>query len=1043
MEGVSRFFGEVGVGNSIGLGIRLKLLIPILIMAGACLAFVQFVWLPAQIEAQHRDLRKIELDALNVLHLIISDAIAHGEIDRLAALLDHAKLDRPDWLALRYIDNDAQQIYPVSRVTFPSGANIIQIERVVDYEGTIFGVLYAFVDIGTAEAEVAAKLVHVELSFAVIFLLATIASLIVQNRLIRLPLLNLAQAAQRMAQGDYSMRLPAPSRDEVGSLTTSFDLMRNNLQQVQGRLAEKARQAEQALDELVSHKFALDQHAIVAVTDPQGRIDYVNDKFCQISQYSREELIGCTHAIVNSGLHPKVFFDQLWRTISSGQVWHGEICNRAKDGSLYWVESTIVPFTNSSGNITQYIGIRTDITERKQAETELEQAKQQAETANQTKSAFLANMSHEIRTPMNGVLGMLNLLQQSGLANEQSEFADTAVRSAEALLVLLNDILDLSKIEAGHMRLESIDFDLRVLVEDVVNLQATTAQKKDLSIACLIGAEVPDRVQGDPTRLRQVLNNLVSNAIKFTSQGEVLVQVSMEHTAKVELFDDDNVDDVHQDSGTEITLHFSVSDTGIGIRDDQIDAIFTAFTQADGSITRRFGGTGLGLSICRRLVNAMGGEISVQNNGDRPGSTFRVSVRLQPASEGGSVWMSSVGLAAKRVLIIDDNGTNRMVLQHYLSAWGVVHDSVENAEQAIQRHSQSSSSDRPFDCILIGHRLPEFDGMAQAAHIMAAPELKGARLMILSFNAQRGEMLDASRAGVQGYLSLPVRSRELHDTLAMVLGLTPDDGEVMVTRHVLSEVKQYQLARILVVEDNKVNQAVVVAMLKKMGLRADVAANGQEALEVLAQREYDLILMDMQMPVMDGLEATRQIRLRENGKHHIPVIAMTANVMPEDQASCLAAGMDDFVAKPIHPELFQQSLNRWLVTSPSGSDSLGRYIDFSGVAVLDQARMEEMERALGGSVAFIRECYMRDTLERLRVLREAVSTKDRNRLRETSNSLAISSSNIGARLVYERSLSLEQQSDIIAWDEAESTIESIADAFASVEKILAHQSCLS
>lgn len=1026
------------MGNKIGLGIRLKLLIPILIMAGACLAFVQFVWLPAQIESQHRDIRKIELDALNVLHFSITDSIAHAEIERLADILDHALIDRPDWLALQFTDNDGRIIYPVNPVRLPRGANIIKVERTVDYHGAVLGSLYSYVDTSKAIAEEEARLKRVELGLAVIFLLASVASLILQNRLIRLPLLNLAQAAQRMAHGEFSEPLQVTTRDEVGSLATSLELMRSNLQLVQERLVEKAHKAEQALDELGNIKFAIDQHAIVAVTDPRGRIDYVNDKFCQISQYSREDLLGHTHAIINSGRHPKSFFDQLWRTISAGQVWNGEICNRAKDGSLYWVESTIVPFTNSSGKITQYIGIRTDITERKQAETELEQAKQQAESANQAKSAFLANMSHEIRTPMNGVLGMLNLLQQSGLASEQYEFADTAVRSAEALLVLLNDILDLSKIEAGHLRLDLIDFDLHVLVEDVVNLQASTAQRKGLTIACLIGAEVPDRVQGDPTRLRQVLNNLVSNAVKFTSQGEVLVQVSMEHVGKVVLFDEE--EDVDQDGGHEIRIHFSVSDTGIGIRDDQFDAIFKAFTQADGSITRRFGGTGLGLSISRRLVHAMGGEISVHNNGDRPGATFRANVCLHPAGEGGHAWSPCVDLVAKRVLIVDDNGTNRMVLQHYLSAWGMAHDSVENAEQATLRLSQSQSADEYFDCVLVGHRLPEFDGMVQTARIMAAPALNGARVVILSFNAQRGEMLEARRMGVQGYLSLPVRSRELHDTLAMVLGLMPDADDVMVTRHVLSEVQQHQLARILVVEDNKVNQAVVVAMLKKMGLRAEVAENGQEALDVLAQREYDLILMDMQMPVMDGLEATRQLRLREMGDRRTPVIAMTANVMSEDQASCLDAGMDDFVAKPIQAELFQQALNRWLVSRQPGPDSLDEYIDFANVSVLDQTRLEEMDRALGGDAAFVRECYMRDTRERLRVLREAVNTKDRNRLRDASTLLAISSSNIGARLVEERSLSLGHQSDNIPWSEAERAIALVADAFASIERILAPQS---
>ena len=508
--------------------------------------------------------------------------------------------------------------------------------------------------------------------------------------------------------------------------------------------------------ELENLKLALDQSSIVAFTDKSGTIVHANDKFCEISQYSREELLGQNHRILNSGKHPKEFFIQVWKTISSGKVWQGEIQNKTKNGSYYWVFTTIVPLLGDDGKPNQYIAIRHDITEHKKAEEErlrLAANTHAAMEADRLKSEFLANMSHEIRTPLNGILGMTRLVLDTALNNEQRDSLLTVIRSGENLLTVINDILDFSKVEAGKLDLELINFAIRPLLSDIEMTMSLAAISKNVSFVIEIDPTVGSAFKGDPGRLRQVLTNLIGNAIKFTGEGQIKITVSQT----------DISNQLKQ-------LRFEVDDTGIGIPTEALSRMFQSFSQADSSTSRRFGGTGLGLSISRRLVELMGGKIGVE---------------------------SVLGKGSKFWFILD----------------------------------------------------------------------------------------------------LPV-------------------GEVCENLLESSSQKKVQTsfpARILIAEDNPINQMVAMATLKNLGYRPHTVANGVEVLNALREVSYDLILMDCQMPELDGYETTIEIRKNSSlNCQNIPIIAMTANALKGDLEKCLSVGMDDYISKPFQPSALHEIIEKQL-----------------------------------------------------------------------------------------------------------------------------------
>jgi len=539
----------------------------------------------------------------------------------------------------------------------------------------------------------------------------------------------------------------------------------------------------------------------------------------------------------------------------------------------------------------------------------LAEKKEAAEQATRAKSEFLANMSHEIRTPMNGVIGMAGLLFTTRLDDEQREYAETIRNSAEALLKIINDILDYSKIEAGKLELEQIDFDLPVMVGEVADLLAFRAHEKHLELTCLVMPEVPRRVLGDPGRLRQVLLNLGGNAIKFTQSGEVAVSVKPLSGILLD----------------RIALRFEVRDTGIGIAPDKIQELFAAFTQADSSITRQYGGTGLGLAISKQLVETMGGRIGVDSVVGS-GSTFWFEINLPCAAGEPAENILQASLSGRRILVVDDTDSNLRLLEILLGRWGCTPLLAASGDNALDTLAAEAQAGRSLDLAILDMQMPGMDGFTLADRIRSTSEWKALPLIMLTSVTKRGDAAEAKAKGFSAYLTKPVKNVQLHDCLGAVLGqhsnptILPDTPR-FVTRHTLAELSQSR--RILIVEDNRTNQKVIQALLKKLGLNADTVENGREALNVLKQIPYDLVLMDCQMPEMDGYTATRLIRQADSGvvNPHIPIIALTANAMQGDREKALDAGMDDYLTKPVNSDSLSATIQRWLDLPESSSEA--------------------------------------------------------------------------------------------------------------------------
>jgi len=797
------------------------------------------------------------------------------------------------------------------------------------------------------------------------------------------PMRRAARAAHRVGEGEAGITVPEGGLGEVGELASAFNSMSRTLGERELSLQTTNAWLQGILD---------NANAAIHIKDADGRYLVVNHEFERIRAVNAQAAIGHTDA----ELGPADLVEQVRaadRAVLQANVpmsFEQEITT--PDGDRTYLS---VKFPIEHEGSMAVAGISTDITGQKEALAT-------AVEASRMKSEFVANMSHEIRTPLNGVVGMTDLLRQSPLDQVQREYADALAASSEALLAIINDILDFSKMEAGHLELDPTNFELRGAVEEACLMLAERAHAKGLEISHWVDADVPEAVNGDRGRLRQILLNLLSNAVKFTASGEVVVRVST---------DDGDM------------VRFEISDTGVGIAADHAAHLFEAFVQADQSTTRQYGGTGLGLTISRELVHRLGGEIGATPRDHGGGSVFWFTAELAGATVTKAPVRSCPQLVGLRALIVDDNETNRTIFDHYLRAWGIACEAVDGPGPAIEVLERAARRGQPFELALLDFNMPATNGAELAHAIRDRPALRGLRLVILSSSPLEREEFSALE--ISAFLMKPTRQSQLYEAIADAIagpisGQEPD-SPVQDEPIETAVAPASSAPLVLIAEDNEINQAVAKALLTKAGLLTAIAHNGREALDMVLANDYAAVLMDCQMPELDGYDATRAIREAE-GARHVPIIAMTAHSMPGDRERCLAAGMDDYLSKPVRAAQLQAVIKRWVpdyesniqASSASGlgaseSEPEPEHASTRRDEVLDRGTLLELKATLTiEAQERLIETFEASLPESVADIEAAVRRNDRTGLRRTAHLLRGSSATLGATRLRLSAQQLEQ-----------------------------------
>jgi two-component system sensor histidine kinase/response regulator len=757
---------------------------------------------------------------------------------------------------------------------------------------------------------------------------------------------------------------------------------------VEARLEETEQTFRTLLDSIEDGYFEID-------SSRKGRYVFVNDAFCRTTGFTRDELIGQSYVKFFDADTAALLYDAYHRVYLTGEPLKAlAYALVAKDGSTRFVEESVSLRKDAAGAVAGFMGIRRDVTARTVAERELAHAKEAAEAANLAKSEFLANMSHEIRTPMNGIIGMTELALDTELTPFQIDCLSTVRSSAESLLTILNDILDFSKIESGRLDLEQVPFSLDDVINDTVRPLAVRAHEKGLELMTDVQPDVAEALTGDPVRLRQVLTNLIGNAIKFTERGHVMLTVS----------------EGSRDNGR-VTLRFAVDDTGIGIAPDKHKTIFEAFRQADGSTTRRFGGTGLGLAISSTLVRMMGGELTV-TSAPGEGSSFEFSATLPVAAVASSA-NRYARLTSVRALIVDDNAVNRGIFEAQLRRWGMQPVSVDGGEAAIAALRAAAAEGTPFQVVLLDAQMPEVDGFDVASRVAADPALAGTTIMMLTSGGRHGDSARCRELGIGTYLTKPVKQADLFDGICRAL-----DGRVIAPARLIAvpiaTTDFVRRAKVLLAEDNLVNQRVAVGLLERRGHLVSVAANGRAALEALHAESFDIVLMDVQMPEMGGFEATARIRASERGTgRRVRIIAMTAHAMSGDRERCLAAGMDGYLAKPIDPAALFAAVEHSIGTHDAAGEPCPTSIFDREAALVRMGGDEEL-------LADVQRVFVDDCPRRLAAIAAAVADRNAARLRAEGHDLRGAAGTLSAARLVEAARALERIGRDGNLDDAES-----------------------